>query len=51
MSEVAETQSKLTTKRDDQADKQVFAQVEKWMAMIRELNHDHEQQAPTEPAG
>jgi hypothetical protein len=49
MSEVAETQSKPTTKRDDQADKRAFAQVEKWMAMIRELNG--EQQAQTKPAG
>jgi hypothetical protein len=49
MSEVAETPSKPTTKRDGQADKQVFAQVEKWMAMIRELNH--ERQAPTTPTG
>jgi hypothetical protein len=49
MSEVAETQSKPTTKRDDQADKRAFAQVEKWMAMIREI--DQEPQAQTRPAG
>ncbi len=49
MSELAETQSKPTTKRDDQADKRAFAQVEKWMAMIREI--DQERQAQTKPTG
>jgi hypothetical protein len=44
MSEIADPQSGTTTRRDDdQADKQAFAQVEKWMAMIREL--DAERQA------
>jgi hypothetical protein len=41
MSELAETlpaQSKPATKANDQADKHAFAQVERWMAMIRELN-------------
>jgi hypothetical protein len=45
MSETADTQSNPTTRRDDQADKQVFDQVEKWMAMIREI--DAERQAQT----
>ena len=49
MSEIADTQSRPTTRRDDQADKQAFAQVEKWMAMIREIAH--ERQAPTKLAG
>jgi hypothetical protein len=46
MSEIADAQSGTTTRRDDdQADKQAFAQVEKWMAMIREI--DAERQAQT----
>jgi hypothetical protein len=49
MSDIADTQSSPTTRRDDQADKQAFAQVEKWMAMIREIAH--ERQAQTKPAG
>jgi hypothetical protein len=49
MSEIADTQSPPTTRRDDQADKQAFAQVEKWMAMIREISH--ERQAQTKLAG
>ena len=49
MSETADTQSQPTTRRDDQADKRAFAQVEKWMAMIREISH--ERQAQTKLAG
>jgi hypothetical protein len=49
MSDTADTQSNPTTRRDDQADKQAFDQVEKWMAMIREISH--ERQAQTKPVG
>ena len=42
MSGIADTSSKPNTKRDECTDKQAFAQVEKWMAMIREI--DREQQ-------
>ena len=50
MSEIADTQSGTTTRRDDeQADKRAFAQVEKWMAMIREI--DAEPQAQTKRDG
>jgi len=55
MSEIAETESRPIPKRDDfrdkdlrgkglahkdLADKRAFAQVEKWMAMIRELDYE-----------
>jgi hypothetical protein len=49
MSDIADRQSRPTTRRDDQADKQAFAQVEKWMATIREIAH--ERQTPTKLAG
>jgi len=50
MSEIADTRSGTTARRDDdQADKQAFAQVEKWMAMIREI--DAERQAQTKRDG
>ncbi len=50
MSEIADTQSRTTTSREDeQADKQALAQVEKWMAMIREI--DAEPQAQTKRDG
>jgi hypothetical protein len=50
MSEIADTQSGTTARRDDeQADKRVFAQVEKWMAMIREI--DAERQVQTKRDG
>jgi hypothetical protein len=49
MSDIADMQSSPTTRRGDQADKQAFAQVEKWMAMIREITH--ERQAQPKPAG
>jgi hypothetical protein len=41
MSEIADTQSRSTSRRDDdQPDKQAFAQVERWMAMIREIDEE-----------
>jgi hypothetical protein len=50
MSEIADTQSGTTARQDDeQADKRVFAQVEKWMAMIREI--DAERQVQTKCDG
>jgi hypothetical protein len=49
MSDIAATQSRPTARRDDQADRRAFAQVEKWMATIREIAH--ERQAPTKLAG
>lgn len=50
MSEIADMQSGTTARRDDeQADKRVFAQVEKWMAMIREI--DAERQVQTKRDG
>jgi hypothetical protein len=55
MSEIAETQSRPIPKRDDLRDKdlrgkdlldkQAFAQVEKWMAMIRDLDYERPGQA------
>jgi hypothetical protein len=42
MSDIADTSSEPSTKRDERTDKQALAQVEKWMAMIREI--DQEQQ-------
>jgi hypothetical protein len=44
MSEITDTQSSPATRRDDQADKQAFAQVEKWMAMIREISDERQAQ-------
>jgi hypothetical protein len=49
MSDIADAQSNPTTRRDDQADKQAFDQVERWMAMIREI--DAERQAQIERDG
>jgi hypothetical protein len=45
MFEIADTQSKPIAMRGDTSDKQTLAQVEKWMAMIREISR--EQQAET----
>ena len=50
MSEIAETESRPIPKQDgfrakDLLDKQAFAQVEKWMAMIRELDYERPGQA------
>jgi hypothetical protein len=42
MSESVDTQSKLKSTRNDPADGQILAQVEKWMAMIREINQEQE---------
>ena len=47
MSEAVETepaQSNPTTKRNNQADRQAFAQVEKWMAMIREISGEQQRE-------
>lgn len=49
MSEIAETPSGPTTRRDEEADKQAFAQVEKWMQTIREIAR--ERQAQSKRAG
>ena len=49
MSDIADTSSKPSAKRDARTDEQAFARVEKWMAMIREIAH--ERQAPTKLAG
>jgi hypothetical protein len=45
MSDLAEAQSRSTPEREDLADKKIFAQVEKWMVMIREFNHERQGQA------
>ncbi len=37
-----ESSSKPSSKRDARADKQAFNQVEKWMAMIREIDQDRQ---------
>ncbi len=44
MSEPANTPSSLTTRRGDSADKHALVQVEKWMAMIREIGHERQGQ-------
>ena len=49
MSEAAAMQSKPIAMRGNSSDKQVLAQVEKWMAMIRELSR--EPQAETKLSG
>ncbi len=38
MSEVTATQAKPQTPRGDAAEKNVFAQIERWMALIREIS-------------
>jgi hypothetical protein len=40
MSDVANTPLKPNAKRDTRTDNQAFAQVEKWMAMIREIDRE-----------
>jgi len=42
MSETAETPSKPQATRSERADKQAIAQVEKWMAIIREISHERQ---------
>ena len=42
MSDIADTSSKPSAKRDARTDEQAFAQVEKWMAMIREIDQDRQ---------
>ena len=49
MSEAATTQSKPIAMPGNSSDKQALAQVEKWMAMIRELSR--ERQAETKLSG
>jgi hypothetical protein len=45
MSETADTQSKPYSTSGNTAEKRAFAQVEKWMAIIREISR--ERQGPT----
>ena len=42
MSDIADTSSKPNTRRYERTDKQAFAQVEKWMAMIREIDQERQ---------
>lgn len=42
MSDIAGSSSKPRGKRDERTDKQAFTQVEKWMAMIREIDQDRQ---------
>jgi hypothetical protein len=42
MSETADTQSKPASMRGETADKQALAQVEKWMAIIREISRERQ---------
>ena len=42
MPDIVEPPSKPRIKGDERTDKQAFAQVEKWMAMIREINQDRQ---------
>ncbi|MGB7100012.1 MAG: hypothetical protein WBD95_14770 [Xanthobacteraceae bacterium] len=45
ISETADTHQKPASTRGDSADKRALAQVEKWMAIIREISR--ERQGPT----
>jgi hypothetical protein len=45
MSDSVDPQSRPAAKRGEPADRQAFAQVEKWMAMIREINDEPAAQA------
>jgi len=42
MFDIAPPPSRPATSRDARADKQAFAEVEKWMAMIRELSRERQ---------
>ena len=42
MSDTADTQPKPTALRGDDADKRAFAQVERWMAIIREISRERQ---------
>lgn len=42
MSDIANPSSEPSTKPDERTDKQAFAQVEKWMAMIREIDQERQ---------
>jgi hypothetical protein len=44
MSEPVQTQSKPAATRGSVSDERVLAQVEKWMATIREINRDQQAQ-------
>ncbi len=44
MPEPVQTQSKPASTRGSASDERVLAQVEKWMAMIREINRDQQAQ-------
>jgi hypothetical protein len=44
MPEPAQTQSKPAATRGSASDERVLAKVEKWMAMIREINRDQQAQ-------
>jgi hypothetical protein len=44
MSETTDSQSKPVSSRGDAADKHALAQVEKWMAIIREISRDRQGQ-------
>ncbi len=44
MSEVADKQSKPAAMRGGSFDRQALAQVEKWMAMIREISRERQVQ-------
>jgi hypothetical protein len=42
MSDIAEPSSKPRTERDERTDKEAYARVEKWMAMIREIDQERQ---------
>jgi hypothetical protein len=42
MSDIADTSPNPSAPRDERTDKQAFAQVEKWMAMIREIDQERQ---------
>ena len=42
MPDIVESPSRLRAKGDERADRQAFRQVEKWMAMIREIDQDRQ---------
>jgi hypothetical protein len=42
MSDIAKPSSKPRTERDERTDKEAYAQVEKWMAMIREIDQERQ---------
>jgi hypothetical protein len=44
MSDIADKSSERSMKRDERTDEQAFARVEKWMAMIREIDQERQTQ-------